>query len=149
MTMKGKGMNPGASFWGRGLHHTSDLLIRRGTAMGPLVPLLLLSPIFLGAAWFLRSDLLLAGICLLVAILIPLEYGRQFSRFAGNDPDRLQSEEYRYEIQRLQLIAAKELPFPVPVDALPLSGPISNPIQPQADFTKLASLGNGTLEPEK
>jgi hypothetical protein len=92
---------------------------------------------------------LLAGACLLVAVVIPLEYGRQFSRFARNDPDRLQSEEYRYEIQRMQLIAAKELPFPVPADALSLPAPMSNPNQPHADLTKLAADGNETLEPEK
>ncbi len=117
--------------WGRGLHHASDLLIRRGTAMGPLVPWLLLSPVFLFAAWVLRELPLLAIPCLMVAIGILIEYGRQFAKFAKNDPDRLQSEEYRYEMQRIQLIAAKELPAPMPPNTLNLPPPISNPTQPE------------------
>lgn len=99
--------------------------------MGPLLPLLFLSPILLGAAWVFRAVPLILGPCVLVALGIPLEYCRQFARFANNDPDRLQSEEYRYEMSRLQMVAGKDLPYPVPADTLTLPPPTPNPTQPE------------------
>jgi len=135
--------------WGRGLHHASDILIRRGTAMGSLIPLLLLSPIFLVATWFFRDIPVIAFPCFLVAAVIPFEYGRQFSRFAKNDPDRLQSEEYRSEIKQLEIIAAKELPFPVSANALHLDPPTSNPTQPQPELLYGADQTDETPEPIK
>ena len=46
--------------------------------------------------------------------------------FAKNDPDRLQSEEYRYETARMQMIATKEFGRPVPANELPLADPVPN-----------------------
>ena len=118
------------NWWARGLHHASDLLIKRGTAMGPLVPLLFLVPVFLGAAWLFRDVLILVGLFAVAAVGLVVEYCRQYAGFAKRDPDRLQSEEYRYGLKRIQMIAAKELPYPVPVDSLALPEPISNPAHP-------------------
>ena len=116
--------------------------------MGPLVPHLLLSPLFLGAAFLFRELPILSGTCLLVAILIAFEYGRQFARFAKRDPDRLQSEEYRYGMRQMQLIAAKELPYPVPPDALALPAATSNPAQPLPLLSQIPEMPDGPLEPE-
>ena len=109
------------------------LLIKRGTAMGPLVPLLLLVPVFLGAAWLFESVAVVAGVPLfsalftLVSLVIVFRYLRHYEYFAKHDPDRLQSEKYRYETQRMQMIAAKELEHPMPADSLPLADPVENP----------------------
>lgn len=46
-----------------------------------------------------------------------------------HDPDRLQSEKYRYETQRMQMIAAKDLEHPMPADSLPLADPAGNPAE--------------------
>ena len=88
--------------------------------MGPLVPMLLLIPVLLGSAWLFRSTFVIrscpiisTGLVILV-LWIVLSYLRHYASFAKNDPDRLQSEEYRYETARLQMIAAKELPNPFP-----------------------------------
>ena len=51
---------------------------------------------------------------------------RHDAKFAKNDPDRLQSEEYRYERARMQMIAAKELRHPIPAEALQLEEPRKN-----------------------
>ncbi|EFF49585.1 hypothetical protein [Xanthomonas citri] len=118
------------SVWSRGLQHASDLLIRRGTAMGPLVPTLFLVPLFLAGAYLLRSVVWLAIVLALTAVGIIFEYFRQYSVFARNDPDRLQSEEYRYEMTKIQIVAGKGLPQPVPLEDLNLSGPTTNPVNP-------------------
>ncbi|MEE5091896.1 hypothetical protein V2H26_18145 [Xanthomonas euvesicatoria] len=118
------------SVWSRGLQHASDLLIRRGTAMGPLVPTLFLVPLFLAGAYLLRSVVWLAIVLALTAVGIIFEYFRQYSVFAKNDPDRLQSEEYRYEMTKIQIVAGKGLPQPVPLEDLNLSGPTTNPVNP-------------------
>lgn len=103
--------------------------------MGPLVPLLFLIPIFLGAAWLFKDVAVKWGVPVLTivfivaALWIPVVYVRQYSSFAKNDPDRLQSEEYRYEMARMQTIASKELPYPVPEDRLSLPDPTENPLQ--------------------
>ena len=54
------------------------------------------------------------------------DYHRHYASFAKNDPDRLQSEEFRYEMARVQMVAAKELPAPLPEDRLPLEEPKRN-----------------------
>lgn len=43
-----------------------------------------------------------------------------------NDPDRLQSEQYRVQMHRLQLVAAKDLPEPLPAEVL--EDPTGNPV---------------------
>lgn len=118
------------SVWSRGLQHASDLLIRRGTAMGPLVPTLFLVPLFLAGTYLLRSVVWLAIVLAIAAVGIIFEYFRQYSIFAKNDPDRLQSEEYRYEMTKIQVVAGKGLPQPVPLEDLNLSDPTTNPINP-------------------
>lgn len=113
--------------WEQGFHHTADLLIRRGTAMGPLIPTLFLTPAFLFAAWVFQEAGYLPWLLSIASVAIVGFYFRHYERYAKIDPDRLQSEEYRYEMKRMHLIAAKELPAPVPVDALELSKPTFNP----------------------
>jgi hypothetical protein len=131
MALPEKTMN----LWARGLQHASDLLIRRGSVMGPLIPLLFLIPFFLGAAWLFRDHVLAASLFGLSAIGIVFEYCRQYANFARRDPDRLQSEEYRYEMKKIQMIAAKELPYPVPADTLALPPATSNPSHPLPNVT--------------
>lgn len=116
--------------WSQGLQHASDLLIRRGTAMGPLVPMLFLVPIFLGCAYLFSGTPWISAILVLAAMGMVIEYLRQFSNFAKTDPDRLQSEECRYEMRKIQVVAAKELSTPVPLNELNLTDPISNPSNP-------------------
>ena len=73
--------------------------------------------------------------CVLVALWLILNYTRHYGRFAKHDPDRLQSEEYRQEITRLQMsIAAKGLlPEPVPADDASTRRPsASNLPEPEA-----------------
>lgn len=98
--------------------------------MGSLLPVLFLVPVFVAAAWLFRENLFFAVPSGLIAAGIVIEYCRQYSRFARLDPDRLQSEEYRYEMKKIQMIAAKELPYPVPADSLNLPSPTSNPAHP-------------------
>lgn len=106
--------------------------------MGPLVLPLLLSPVLLFFAWLFESTLVIKGIplitvvCVLVALWLIFNYTRHYGRFAKHDPDRLQSEEYRYETARLQMIAAKKLPEPVSVDELPLPDLAPNLPEPEA-----------------
>ena len=101
--------------------------------MGPLVPALLLIPVLLGAAWLFRSifvfkgcPIISTGLVILV-LWIVVSYLRHYASFAKNDPDRLQSEEYRYETARMQMIAAKELRNPIPAEELSLEDPRGNP----------------------
>jgi hypothetical protein len=49
----------------------------------------------------------------------------------------------------MQLIAAKELPYPVPADALALPAATSNPAQPVPDLSQIPEITDGPLEPEK
>ena len=82
-----------------GLQEISGLLIKRGTAMGPLVPILLISLVLLFFAWLFESTLVIGGVplitvaCVLVALWLIINYNRHYARFAKHDPDRLQSEE--------------------------------------------------------
>ena len=100
--------------------------------MGPLVPALFLSPVLLGAAWLFRSTFVIQDcpvISLMLAVValgIVIHYLYHYSSFARNDPDRLQSEEYRYETARMQMIAAKELRYPIPAEDLALQEPREN-----------------------
>lgn len=112
------------------LQEIGALIVKRGTAMGPLVLPLLLSPVLLFFAWLFESTLVIKGIplitvaCVLAALWLIFNYTRHYGRFAKHDPDRLQSEEYRYETARLQMIAAKKLPEPVSADELSISDPM-------------------------
>ena len=114
------------------LQHVGGLLIKRGSAMGPLVPPLILSPVLLGAAWLFRSTFVIQDcpvisvLLVVVALGIVVHYLYHYSSFAKNDPDRLQSEEYRYETARMQMIAAKEMRYPIPAEDLVLQKPRQN-----------------------
>ncbi len=107
--------------------------------MGPLVLPLLLSPVLLFFAWLFESTLVIKDVpvitvaCVLAALWLIFNYTRHYGRFAKNDPDRLQSEEYRVEIARQKIyISAKELPDPVSEDELPLADPAPNLPEPEA-----------------
>ena len=106
--------------------------------MGPLVLPLLLSPVLLFFAWLFESTLVIKDVpvitvaCVLVALWLIVKYMRHYARFAKNDPDRLQSEEYRYETAWQKIISAKELPDPMTADKLPLIDPVSNPSTSEA-----------------
>ena len=104
--------------------------------MGPLVPTLLLCPVFLFVAWLFKSTFVVRG-CPIISIglmvlsaAIVIFYLFHYASFAKNDPDRLQSEEYRYETARMQMIAAKELPHPIPAESPSLEEPEENPTAP-------------------
>ena len=115
-----------------GLHDIGNALVKRGTAMGPLVPSLIVVPILLLFAWLFRETAVLMGFPVITVMLVitPLcilyNYHRHYASFAKNDPDRLQSEEYRYEMTRVQMLAAKGLQEPLPEDSLPLADPTRN-----------------------
>ena len=117
-----------------GLRDIGIEIVKRGTAMGPLVPLLIMVPIFLLFAWLFRETAVLMGVpvisvmLVIAALYIPYNYHRHYASFAKNDPDRLQSEEYRYEMEmtRVQMLAAKGLQGPLPEDSLPLADPTRN-----------------------
>ena len=71
-------------------------LVQRGTAMGPLVPSLILCPFFVGVAWLFRSVAVVSGVPLfsalfvLAALIIVFNYHRHYAWFVKHDPDRLQ-----------------------------------------------------------
>lgn len=132
-----------SDLWTRGLQHSSDLLIRRGTAMGPLIPLLFLVPFFLIAAYSFLGYPWISTPLAIAAVGIVIEYFRQYSKFAKSDPDRLQSEEYRYEMKKIQMIAGKEFPSPVSVDELNLPTPTSNPMHPMPNVNEILINDNG------
>lgn len=131
--------------WSRGLQQASDLLIRRGTAMGPLVPTLFLVPIFLFTAYIFREQEYVCAVFSIAAILVVAAYLYFFSLFARKDPDRLQSEEYRCEMTKIQMVAGKGLPHPVPANELHLPSAASNPEQPALSIEVIPnSSGNHT-----
>lgn len=115
-----------------GLHQSGTALIKRGTAMGPLIPLLLLAPILLFAAWLFLEEALIKGVpsfsalCMLGTLVIIAMYLRHYGRFAKEDPDRLQSEEFRVRMEQLELqrVVAKEGLLPPEA----LDPAISNPV---------------------
>ena len=114
------------------LHDIGSALVRRGTAMGPLVPSLVAVVPMLLFAWLFRETAVLMGVPIITVVLVVavlwilFDYHRHYASFAKNDPDRLQSEEYRYEMTRVQMLAAKGLPEPLPADSLPLEEPKKN-----------------------
>ena len=59
-------------------------------------------------------------------------YLRHYALFAKHDPDRLQSEEYRYETARMQMIASKDLPQPIPEGSALLKESVENPAKPRS-----------------
>ena len=87
----------------------------------------------------LRDVTWLCVVLALTAIGIIFEYFRQYAKFANSDPDRLQSEEYRYEMTKIQMVAGKELPHPVPLEELNLSDPRSNPANPMPSLENVIS----------
>lgn len=122
--------------------------------MGPLVLPLLLSPVLLFFAWLFESTLVIKDVpvitvaCVLVALWLIFNYTRHYGRFAKHDPDRLQSEEYRYETARLQMIAAKKLPEPVSADELPLPDLAPNLPEPEASAQGEGSLTSNDTDEE-
>lgn len=99
-----------------GLHQSGTALIKKGSAMGPLIPLLLLVPILLFAAWVFREVAVvngvpvLSGLFVLSILVIIVMYLWHYGKFAKEDPDRLQSEEFRVRMEQLELqrVVAKE-----------------------------------------
>lgn len=93
--------------------------------MGPLVLPLLLILVFLFFAWLFRSTFVISGcpifsvVLVITALGIVFVYLYYYAFFAKNDPDRLQSEEYRYKTARMQMIATGELRDPIPEEELP------------------------------
>ena len=139
-----------------GLRDIGIALVSRGTVMGPLVPSLLVSLVLLAFAWLFRETAVLMGFPVITVVLvitslcILYNYHRHYASFAKNDPDRLQSEEYRYEMTRVQMLAAKGLPEPLPEDSLPLADPTRN--LPRADAPnegEEASASAGTDQEER
>ena len=120
------------------LQEIGGLIVKRGTAMGPLVLPLLLSPVLLFFAWLFDSTLVIKGIplitvvCVIVALWLIVNYTRHYGRFAKNDPDRLQSEEYRVEIAWQKIVSAKKLPNPMTADELPIPDLAPNLPEPEA-----------------
>ena len=92
---------------------------------------------FVLAAYLFREMAVVDGVpvfsavFVLAALVIVFSYLRHYTAFAKHDPDRLQSEEYRL-LTMQQMIAAKELRHPVPVENLPLTEPTENPVEPQS-----------------
>ena len=138
-----------------GLRDIGVALVRRGTAMGPLMPSLMMVPILLLFSWLFRETAVLMGFPVITVVLvitslcILYNYHRHYASFAKNDPDRLQSEEYRSEMTRVQMIAAKGLPEPLPEDSLSLADPTRN--LPKADTPsedEEASASTGTDQEE-
>lgn len=137
------------------LQETGGVLIKRGTAMGPLVPTLIMSFALLVFAKLFESTLVIKGIplitvvCVLVALWLIYNYTRHYGRFAKQDPDRLQSEKYRSETMRMKMmIAAKELPEPVSADELPLADPAPNLPEPEASVDTEGSLTSNNTDEE-
>ena len=117
-----------------GFRDVGSLLIKRGTVMAPLVPLLFIAVFFVLVAYVFRSVTVVHGVPLfsallvVAALMIVFSYLQRYTWFAKHDADRLQSEEYRLQTMQ-QMIAAKELRHPVPVENLPLADPTENPAE--------------------
>ena len=83
------------------LHRAGTVLIKRGTAMGPLVPIVLLVPVLGGLGWLFEDTVVIRGVpvftalCFAVIVVIVGHYLWHYSSFARNAPGRLQSEQYR------------------------------------------------------
>lgn len=106
------------------LQHTGTLLIKRGTVMGPLVPALSLVPVLGFLAWLLADVFVVSGIpiystlCFAGIFAVVGIYLAQYARFAKQDPDRLQSEEYRVQMRKLQMTRLKDEQEYIPADEL-------------------------------
>ncbi|MDE0691836.1 MAG: hypothetical protein OXI55_06260 [Gammaproteobacteria bacterium] len=115
------------------LRHTGTALIKRGTALGPLVPLLGVAVAFVLVALFFVDVAVFCGVPLISSVLVVTSIAIvavflfQYMRFARADPDRLQSEHFRVQMQHMQLMGAKGLPEPVSADLL--DDPKSNPAE--------------------
>ena len=118
-----------------GFRDVGSLLIKRGTVIGPLIPLLFIALVLLLAAYLFREVAVIHGVPVFsavfgfVALLIVFNYLYHYGSFAKRDPDRLQSEEFRLLTSRMQMIAAKELRHPMPAENLPLAEPAENPAE--------------------
>lgn len=139
-----------------GLQEISGLLIKRGTALGPLVPTLLISLVLLIFSWLFKSTLVIGVVplitvaCVLVAFCPIIAYILFFAWFAKHDPDRLQSEEYRLEEYRLlALIEGKELPGSVSEGEIPLADTVAKLSDPEASKKKKIHLLPPTLTRNK
>ena len=62
---------------------------------------------------------MISVVLVFASLLIPYNFHRHFGKFAKTDPDRLQSEEFRIGMTRIQMLDAKSLPQPLPEDSLP------------------------------
>ena len=107
------------------LQTVGEQLIKRGSAMGPLIPSLLLISVLLVFAWLFRSTFVISD-CpiistgLVIAVLgIVFSYHRRYAFFAKNDPDKLQSEDHQYKTAWMQMIVTGELRDPIPEEGLP------------------------------
>ena len=110
--------------------------------MGPLLPPLLLVPFLFVAAWAFDEVLIVWGVPILTVGLVAFgiwiiyDYQRHYSRLARNRPDSLQSEKYRYATAHLQMMAAKGLSQPLPVDSFALDEPGTNEAEHEQAATK-------------
>ncbi len=137
-----------------GFRDVGSLLIKKGTVMGPLVPLLFVAFVFVLAAWLFRSVAMLGGVPILSAVLVLAAVGVVFSylliyvRFAKHDPDRLQSEEYRL-LKVQQMIVAKDLQHPLSEGSPPLLDSMENPVESFPPNKSEDRLESGDTEEER
>lgn len=95
------------------------------------MPLLVVAVAFVFAARLFKDiavffDIpIISALLVIAAVVVVVVFLWHYSRFAAKDPDRLQSEHFRVQMQRMQLIGAKGLPQPVAEDSLATAG--SNP----------------------
>ena len=106
------------------LQQTGTLLVKKGTVMGPLVPALSLVPVLGFLAWLLEDVFVYNGIpvfsiiCIVGIVSVIGIYLAQYVRFARHDPDRLQSEEYRVQMRKLQMARFKDQQEYIPAEGL-------------------------------
>ena len=116
-----------------GLHRSGTALIKKGTAMDPLIPMLVLVPILGGLAWLFREVAVVRGVpCFTALFVVGIigiigTYLRHYARFARTEPDRLQSERYRVRMEQfeLQRILAKEGVLPPDAVEPPTANPVA------------------------
>ena len=123
--------------------------------MGPLVPLLFIALVLLLAAYLFREVAVIHGVPVfsavfgLAALWIVSRYLTHYASFAKHDPDRLQSEEYRLLTTSIQMFMAKELPYPMPAESLPLEDPAENPVEQEVDVESEEGSEPNTAEEEQ
>ena len=112
-----------------GLFDTGTALIKRGTVLGALIPVVFLVVLACSVlAWLFRDTAVFGDVpvvstaLMLGAGAVVVYYLRYYSAFARSDPDRLQSESYRLERRRMQYLMAKDLSEPAPPEALDVPG---------------------------